>query len=63
MELDDVKEEHSNLTPGFEALFADIIPPHDIDEDKIVQEAKERDTKTQPQNHQYRIVQKKCTKM
>jgi len=45
MELDDVKEEHSNLTPGFEALFADVIPPHDIDEAEIVQKAKNSDTK------------------
>ena len=45
MELDDVKEEHSNLTPGFETLFADIIPPDNVDEDTIIEEAKKRDIK------------------
>lgn len=47
MELADVKEEHSNLTPGFEALFADIIPPHNIDEDVIVEEAQKRNVKNE----------------
>lgn len=39
LELDDRKEEHSDLSVEFGSLFSNIIPPPDIDEEKIVEEA------------------------
>jgi len=38
LELDDRKDEHSELSTEFESLFSDIIPKQDFNEEEIVKE-------------------------
>ena len=43
LELDDKKEEHSNLSVEFESLFSDIIPQKEFDEENVVKEALDKE--------------------
>ena len=43
LELDDKKEEHSNLSVEFESLFSDIIPQKEFDEETVVKEALDKE--------------------
>ena len=43
LELDDKKEEHSDLSVEFESLFSDIIPQKEFDEEEIVKEALDKE--------------------
>ncbi len=50
LELDDKKEEHSNLSVEFESLFSDIIPQNNFNEEEIVKEALSKENvKKKPQ--------------
>ena len=52
LELDDRKDEHSELSTEFESLFSDIIPKPDFNEEEIVKEALSKETvekKPQPE--------------
>jgi hypothetical protein len=48
LELDEMKEEHTQLVSEFESLFSDYIPPNDMTEEEMVKDAKlkaEKDVK------------------
>ena len=50
LELDDRKDEHSELATEFESLFSDIIPQKDFNEEEIVKEALSKENvEKQPQ--------------
>lgn len=58
MELDDIKEEHSDLTIGFESLFSDIISKKEPEtEEEIVAEA------LKPQKEKQRVENESVKKL
>lgn len=64
MELDDIKEEHSDLTTGFESLFSDIIAKKEPEsEEEIVAEAlKPREEKQRVENEAVKKLYKDVAK-
>ena len=42
LELDDIREEHSELSIEFESLFSDIIPKSEITEEQAIEESKKK---------------------
>lgn len=64
MELDDIKEEHSDLTTGFESLFSDIIAKKEPEsEEEIVAEAlKPREEKQRVENESVKKLYKDIAK-
>ena len=45
LELDEIKEEHSELAAEFESLFSDYIPKDEVTEEQAIEEAKKKPKK------------------
>ena len=45
LELDEIKEEHSELSNEFELLFADYIPKEEVTEEQAIEDAKKQPKK------------------